>query len=180
MDDGARRRGDVKGGAVLRTKALALDLDEIGQAGETPLDLAPFGHEAAAVAQKGLFVLFLSQGSQLGADNALGTAVGGALDAAKRRHRVAEAAEHCGHWNIHPGNDFADGRAAMDLLEGQTALNLQVAQLVVDEGGCVHASAAYGSDQGVSEKIPIGHAAKALSATDGLKSMTSESGGLAI
>ncbi|WP_172600124.1 hypothetical protein [Sulfuricystis multivorans] len=31
-------------------------------------------------------------------------------------------------------------------------MNLQVAQLFVDECGCVHALAAYGTDQGISEK----------------------------
>lgn len=159
MNDGGGRRGDVNRGAVLRAKAFALDLDEGGQAGESPLDLSPLGHEAAAVPQKGLLVLFLGQGSQLSTDNAFGPAVGGALDAAKRGHRVAEATEHCGHWNVHPGNDLADVRAAMDLLEGHPAPDLQVAQLVVDEGGCVHALAAYGSDQGISWKMTTRHVA---------------------
>ena len=50
--------------------------------------------------------------------------------------------------------------AILPTVGGQTALNLQVAQLVVDEGGCVHASAAYGSDHGISGKKPTRHAAK--------------------
>jgi hypothetical protein len=47
----------------------------------------------------------------------------------------------------------------MDLLEGHPAPDLQVAQLVVDEGGCVHALAAYGSDQGISWKMTTRHVA---------------------
>jgi len=44
------------------------------------------------------------------------------------------------------------GESPLDLLEGKTVLDIQIAQLVVDEGRCVHAWAAYGSDYGISEK----------------------------